>query len=75
MQKNEASVKYHSVLEEMRRKEVQMQKAEEAEQSLKAEIQLHTVLRLFMMAMQLHLLHIRCLNSVLIPYRMPLWST
>lgn len=44
MQKNEASIKYHCAVEEMRCKELQVQKADEAEQNQEAEIKLHTVL-------------------------------
>nr|XP_046270927.1 dynein regulatory complex subunit 3 isoform X1 [Scatophagus argus]XP_046270928.1 dynein regulatory complex subunit 3 isoform X1 [Scatophagus argus] len=40
--KNEASIKYHYVFEEVRHEELQMQQAHEAEQNQKAEINLHT---------------------------------
>ncbi|XP_070780011.1 dynein regulatory complex subunit 3 [Enoplosus armatus] len=40
--KNEASIKYQYVLEEMRREELQMQQADEAEKSQEAEVKLHT---------------------------------
>ncbi|XP_073351094.1 dynein regulatory complex subunit 3 [Pagrus major] len=39
--KTEASIKYQYVLEEMRHEELQAQQAEEAEQSQKAEVELH----------------------------------
>lgn len=44
MQKNEASIKYHYVLEEMRREELQLQQAGEAEKSQEAEVKLHMVM-------------------------------
>lgn len=44
VQKREAAIKYRYVVEEIRCKDVQMQKADEAEQSQEAEIKLHTVL-------------------------------
>ncbi|TDH02828.1 hypothetical protein EPR50_G00156910 [Perca flavescens] len=40
--KNEASIKYHNVLEEMKREELPMQQADEAEQSQESEVKLHT---------------------------------
>ncbi|XP_038566074.1 dynein regulatory complex subunit 3-like [Micropterus salmoides] len=40
--KNEASIKYHYVLEEMRHEELQMQQDDHAEQSQKAGLKLHT---------------------------------
>lgn len=42
-QKNEASIKYCHIIEEMRRKELQKQQADDAEQSQRAALQLHTV--------------------------------
>lgn len=44
VQKSEAAIKYQYALEEMRCKDAQMQKADEAEQNQQAEIKLHTVL-------------------------------
>lgn len=44
MQKKEASIKYQYLLEELRRKELQEQQAEIAEQNKKADLQLHTVI-------------------------------
>uniref|UniRef100_A0A8C9ZLR5 Dynein regulatory complex subunit 3 n=1 Tax=Sander lucioperca TaxID=283035 RepID=A0A8C9ZLR5_SANLU len=40
--KNEASIKYHYVLEEMKCEELLMQQADEAEQSQESEVKLHT---------------------------------
>ncbi|XP_050929674.1 LOW QUALITY PROTEIN: dynein regulatory complex subunit 3 [Lates calcarifer] len=40
--KNEASIKYCHIIEEMRRKELQKQQADDAEQSQRAALQLHT---------------------------------
>ncbi|XP_032392644.1 dynein regulatory complex subunit 3 [Etheostoma spectabile] len=40
--KNEASIKYHYVLEEMKREELSMQQADEAEQRQESEVKLHT---------------------------------
>ncbi|XP_035471315.2 dynein regulatory complex subunit 3 isoform X1 [Scophthalmus maximus] len=40
--KNEAAVKYHYIIEEMRHNELQKQQADDAEQSRKAELQSHT---------------------------------
>ncbi|KAF1379439.1 hypothetical protein PFLUV_G00176070 [Perca fluviatilis] len=40
--KNEASIKYHYVLEEMKREELPMQQADEAEQSQESKVKLHT---------------------------------
>ncbi|XP_070837741.1 dynein regulatory complex subunit 3 [Chaetodon trifascialis] len=40
--KNEASIKYHYVLEKMRHEELRLQQADEAEQSQRAEVKLHT---------------------------------
>ncbi|KAF0032642.1 hypothetical protein F2P81_014932 [Scophthalmus maximus] len=40
--KNEAAVKYHYVMEELRHNELKTQQADDAEQSRKAELQLHT---------------------------------
>lgn len=48
MQKNEASIKYNYVLEGMRREELQKQQDANAEQSKKAELQLHTVIIQFL---------------------------
>lgn len=45
MQKKKASIKYKSALEELRRKELKDQQAANAEQSNRAELQLHTVIQ------------------------------
>lgn len=47
VQKNDASIKYHYVLEKMKRDGLQMQQAAEAEQRQEAELQLHHVILKF----------------------------
>lgn len=44
MQKNEAAVKYHYVLEKMKGEELQIQQAKEKEQRQKDEVKLHKVI-------------------------------
>uniref|UniRef100_A0A3P8WD61 Dynein regulatory complex subunit 3 n=1 Tax=Cynoglossus semilaevis TaxID=244447 RepID=A0A3P8WD61_CYNSE len=54
--KNEASMKYHCVIEEMRLEEQQKQQKEDAEKSLEAELQLHKVIQKSGLIMQFVLL-------------------
>lgn len=54
MQKNDASIKYNYVLEEMRREELQKQQNANDEQRRKAELQLHTVILSCLVMQLLH---------------------
>lgn len=64
MQKNEASIKYHYVLEEMRLEELQTQQAYEAKQRQEADVKLHTVIYSSHLGMQMQIFH-RALNFCL----------
>lgn len=62
VQKNEASMKYHCVIEEMRLEEQQKQQKEDAEKSLEAELQLHKVIQKFGLIMQLLFICLFCIK-------------
>lgn len=62
VQKNEASMKYHCVIEEMRLEEQQKQQKEDAEKSLEAELQLHKVIQKSGLIMQLLFICLFCIK-------------